>query len=78
MTEKEVIEWFKGVVPDVFMNFLYYDRKNCEYIHYSELREFMDNGVISEEMMVEEFTKQIKEEYKKTKQNGTIKTIQQA
>jgi hypothetical protein len=46
------------------MNFLFYDRKNDEDgFDVQTVRDLMDNGTISKELMLEVFTNQINREY---------------
>ncbi len=63
MTDKQINDWLITTVSNVFMNFLYYDRKECELVSEYEMREMMDNGTISKDQMIKVFTDQINKEY---------------
>ena len=55
--------WLEAMVGDLFMDFLYYDRKDCEIISAYEFRELMDNGTLPKEMFKRVFLKQIDSEW---------------
>ena len=59
----KIEEWLKNTVSDLFMNFLYYDRKADEEMNVEKVRKLMDDGIISKELMIKVFTKQINGEY---------------
>jgi len=63
MTKKDAKQWLTDTVNDVFMNMCYYDRKEDEVMNVKQLRDLMDEGIISKEIMIEVFTKQIGTEY---------------
>lgn len=61
---ESVKKWLKDTVNDLFMDFLFYNRKNDEDgFSVEKVRELMDNGTISKELMLEVFTQQINSEY---------------
>lgn len=60
---ENIEKWLEDTVSDLFMDFLYYDRKEDEEMPVDVLRKLMDDGIISKEMMIETFLKQIDKEY---------------
>ena len=64
MSKEEAKEWLVPVVSDIFMDFLYYDRKEDYEMGHERLRKLMDEGVIPKEMMIQVFTDQINKGYK--------------
>lgn len=63
MTKEDAKQWLTDTVNDVFMDMCYYDRKEDEEMNVQQLRDLMDEGIISKEIMIEVFTKQIEKEY---------------
>jgi len=63
MTTEKAEKWLKATVHDIFMDMCYYDRKNDEDMGHQKLRDLMDEGIISKEMMIRVFTEQIDKEY---------------
>lgn len=64
MTQNQQTEqWLDDTVNDLFMDFLYYDRKNDEQMSVEQLQELIKTGTISKEMMIEVFTKYIENNY---------------
>jgi len=72
MTTEKAEKWLKSTVHDIFMDMCYYNRKNDEDMDVQKLRDLMDEGIISKEMMIDVFTKQIENEYpdNKTDENS--------
>ena len=64
MTKEEAKKWLSNQVNDIFMDLLYYNRKEDEDLNVDQLRELMDNGTISKKVMIEVFLAQIEKEYK--------------
>ena len=46
-------------VSDCLLDFLYYDRKNCEEVSLENVREMSEKGILTPEMLIEKFTKEI-------------------
>ena len=63
MTKEEARKWLEDTVSDVFMDMLYYDRKEDEEMSVEHIKTLTDNGIISKEMMIDVFTKQINKEF---------------
>jgi hypothetical protein len=63
MNEEQAKKWLEDTVSDIFMDFCFYRRKEDEDMSVKQLRDLMDNAIISKETMIEVFTKQIEKEY---------------
>ncbi len=63
MKKAEARKWLECTVSDVFMDMCFYQRKADEVMSVQRLRDLMDNGTISKEMMLDVFSKQIEKEY---------------
>lgn len=63
MKKKKAEKWLKNTINDLFMNFLFYDRKQDEDMSVKKVRDLMDNETISKKMMIKAFIKQINKEY---------------
>lgn len=62
-TKEQAKQWLKDTVKDLFMDFLFQNRKYDTEMGKDQLRKLMDDGVISKELMIEVFTDQINSEY---------------
>lgn len=62
--------WLEKAVDGVFMNLFFYDRKNCEDMSTEMLASFEKKGIITKELLIEVFTKQIEKEFIKKPDNG--------
>jgi hypothetical protein len=61
---EDVKKWLRNTVSDLFMDFLYYDRKNTnDGFTIEKVRDLMDKGIISKKMMLKEFKRRINIEY---------------
>lgn len=63
MDKKELEKWLKATVNNLFMDFLYYNRKNDPIMNVEKVRKLMDDNVLSKEMMTKVFIEQIEKEY---------------
>lgn len=63
MSEDKITKWLEDTISDLFMDFLFYDRKEDEEMNEIELRELMNNGTITKELMIEKFLDKIEGEY---------------
>ena len=61
--ELDISTWLENTINNLFMNFLFYDRKADEEMNDDKIRKLMDDGTISKEMMIKAFNKQIEQEY---------------
>ena len=63
MSDQEVKEWLISTVSDLFMDFLYYARKECENMPLEKLKLLIKNDRIPKELLKEVFNNQIEKEY---------------
>lgn len=64
MNEKELEDWLTKSVADAFMDLFYYDRKECEEMPLTRLKDFEENGILNEALLKRVFNKQIENEFK--------------
>jgi len=63
MNKEQAKKWLEDTVSDIFMDLCFYTRKEDEDMSVKQLRDLMDNDIISKKTMIEVFTKQIDKEY---------------
>jgi len=63
ITKDNFKKWLESAVHDSFMDLFFYDRKNCEEMPSELLAKFESKGIITKELLIEVFTKQIENEF---------------
>ena len=63
MNKEEIQKWLEDSVSDMFMDFLYYYRKEDEVVNLDTISSWMKTGLITKQDMIKAFTEQIEIEY---------------